>query len=273
MQNEYVSFKYNGDVKVGHVESGEEDVTIRARIDKKKNQTVKINSKNVAEKIFLPYLVLEVTRRCNMLCPHCLRGDAQDTAMSPETIDILLSQVSGIGVLTITGGEPLLAGPQIRRIVNTIINQEISIDGFYVATNGKDMNFAVINDLMRLYSICQDKDICMLSLSLNFHDYIEDDNIEILRSLSFFEVERTLQSKYSVMEEGRALENLCLFDKTRDTEFETKFIVDDYGDIESDIYINAKGYVYPECDMSYETQRKLANKNIKKDFLKDIIFT
>ncbi len=32
-------------------------------------------------------LILEVTRRCNMCCAHCLRGDAEDIDMEKETVD------------------------------------------------------------------------------------------------------------------------------------------------------------------------------------------
>ena len=32
-------------------------------------------------------LILEVTRRCNMCCAHCLRGEAENIDMQKETID------------------------------------------------------------------------------------------------------------------------------------------------------------------------------------------
>ena len=53
-------------------------------------------------------LCLEITRRCNMACAHCLRGDAQNVDMSHEIIDRALENVLSIGSLTFTGGEPSL---------------------------------------------------------------------------------------------------------------------------------------------------------------------
>lgn len=39
--------------------------------------------------IYVNYLAIEVTRRCNMKCNHCLRGDAQN-------LDISTAVLSGI---------------------------------------------------------------------------------------------------------------------------------------------------------------------------------
>ena len=39
-------------------------------------------------------LTLELTRRCNKKCAHCLRGQSQDITMSKEIIDKLFDDVS-----------------------------------------------------------------------------------------------------------------------------------------------------------------------------------
>ena len=64
--------------------------------------------------IFVGNLCLEVTRRCNMGCAHCLRGNAENLDMSRETIDQVLEQVDMIGQVTFTGGEPSLNMDTIR---------------------------------------------------------------------------------------------------------------------------------------------------------------
>ena len=53
-------------------------------------------------------LSIEITRRCNLACQHCMRGEAENLDMSNEVIDQLLDRTSEIGYLGITGGEPLL---------------------------------------------------------------------------------------------------------------------------------------------------------------------
>ena len=59
-------------------------------------------------------LILEVTRRCNMSCAHCLRGDAQALNMPREIIDKVLDSVESIGSVLFTGGEPSLNLEAIR---------------------------------------------------------------------------------------------------------------------------------------------------------------
>ena len=45
------------------------------------------------EKIAIDHLLVEITRKCQLRCAHCLRGDAQNINMSPKIIDKLLESV------------------------------------------------------------------------------------------------------------------------------------------------------------------------------------
>ena len=49
-------------------------------------------------------LIVEVTRKCNMYCDHCLRGEPINVNMKKEYIDLLLDQVDNIGSVVFTGG-------------------------------------------------------------------------------------------------------------------------------------------------------------------------
>lgn len=53
-------------------------------------------------------LILEVTRRCNMNCAHCLRGDAQNMDADPALIPKIFDGIDDIDTITFTGGEPAL---------------------------------------------------------------------------------------------------------------------------------------------------------------------
>ena len=37
--------------------------------------------------LHLKHLLLEATRKCNMACPHCMRGDAEDLSMDYAVLD------------------------------------------------------------------------------------------------------------------------------------------------------------------------------------------
>lgn len=61
------------------------------------------------DKITFENLTIELTRRCNMKCGHCLRGEAQEVDIDRKYIDSLLDQTELIGGMFFTGGEPTLA--------------------------------------------------------------------------------------------------------------------------------------------------------------------
>lgn len=82
-------------------------------------------------------LILEITRRCNMNCAHCMRGEAQNIDIPFEVIDKALENVSHIGNLTLTGGEISLNPPAISYVAQQIIKRGINVDNIYMVTNGK----------------------------------------------------------------------------------------------------------------------------------------
>ena len=58
-------------------------------------------------KISCNSLMLEITRRCNMACAHCLRGDAENVDMNRTLIEQVFSQTEQVGALVFSGGEQI----------------------------------------------------------------------------------------------------------------------------------------------------------------------
>ena len=72
----------------------------------------------------------EMTRRCNMKCKFCCRGDAQNLDITDEIIDKALDELKNfdIGILRLHGGEPLLAPDMIQYLVDGIIKRNIKLN-------------------------------------------------------------------------------------------------------------------------------------------------
>ena len=86
-------------------------------------------------------VVIEVTRRCNMCCAHCLRGDAQNVDIMPEYIDKSFEKFrpgTSISSITFTGGEITLNLAAIWYTLEVVKRRNISVYDFYMVTNGKD---------------------------------------------------------------------------------------------------------------------------------------
>ena len=73
-------------------------------------------------------IVFEVGRKCNLRCPHCLRGCSQDIAIKD------------------------------KYIVDKIVERNIAVGNFFVATNGLVRSMDVVTSLLRLYEICDEKE-------------------------------------------------------------------------------------------------------------------
>ena len=87
-------------------------------------------------KLTFEYLTVETTRKCNMRCAHCLRGNAQEVDIDHKHIDNLLDQTEVIGHLDITGGEPTLNLDALEYILNGLCKRGIPLLEFGLHTNG-----------------------------------------------------------------------------------------------------------------------------------------
>lgn len=102
-------------------------------------------------------LILEVTRRCNMGCEHCLRGDAEDLDMPDELIENIFAGISETTVLTFTGGEPALAVKKLRTALDLAKKYGTRVREAYIVTNGKEITEEFL-------AVCRDwNSYCILS--------------------------------------------------------------------------------------------------------------
>lgn len=204
-------------------------------------------------------VVIEVTRRCNVNCRHCLRGGQQNIDIKKKYIDSFFSKISYISILTITGGEPSLVPELINYIIESSIKHNTAIGNFYIATNAKKISIDFISSLLKLYSICEENETSAVHWSNDiYHDY--DLDIELLEGLSFSGPKYIdIYKNYRPFYEGNAKEN---FSQNKcDTSKRNEHYDYHYDDLDEILYIddgivylNAKGMIIKGCDFSYKTQ-------------------
>lgn len=212
-------------------------------------------------------LGLEVTRRCNMSCAHCLRGDAECKDMTPEIIDAAFAGVSMVDCLLFTGGEPTLNIPAIEYALKVVKKRNISVGSFCIVTNGKIVSEEFLSVCIKWYAYCYSCDpygcpetsvVCVSDDE--FHENIPDENLGMLKALSFIDLDskKTDWSKAYMHDKGRA-KNLKGYKKKFDFEHDEwvdEVTIERDGDdfivMDGPIVISADGKVMPYCDYAYE---------------------
>lgn len=223
--------------------------------------------------IKLGYLVIEGTRKCNMKCAHCLRGNAQRVNMENSVADIVTRQVDSIYNITFTGGEPSLNTEIIRNFQYGFMFNDCTINSFWIATNARFYKENFVDALMDLYSICQGKDECCLTISSDQYHFNQSQRaIDKYSSLCFFSDEKMkMIDDWNLINEGMAKKNqFGTRDITPRKTISDYSIFDDDLYIDDTVYINALGDVLLNSDLSYRTQKKCAIGNVFKESLKDI---
>lgn len=118
--------------------------------------------------MYVDNLCLTITKNCNLKCEHCLRGDRFNINISDETIKNTFSKINKIGMLVLTGGEPLLSYNTIdliNKIIKEIKLNNVKIDKILIFTNGTIYNEYIVKTLKELYALALNKSECILAIS------------------------------------------------------------------------------------------------------------
>lgn len=103
------------------------------------------------EKVSYSFVLVEITRRCNLSCAHCINGSRQMLDLSEEIIDNFLDRTEMIRELRFTGGEPTLALDRMNYLLDGIIKRNIQIHSFGLTTNGTMIDDNLADFIKRLH--------------------------------------------------------------------------------------------------------------------------
>lgn len=132
----------------------------------------------VLNKIKLSCLSLELTRRCNMKCAHCFKGDAQNMDISNEYIDKLFGMIEEIYTLHITGGEPSLNLEGMKHLGNVIRKNKIIIHRLNVTCNGRtDTTIRFLDMLDELNKLVLNPKDTRITVSCDPYHSVSGENI------------------------------------------------------------------------------------------------
>ncbi len=240
-------------------------------------------------------LLLCLTRRCNMACRHCLRGDAQCKDMSETIIRQTFKGLTDcqINTLFLTGGEiTIIPTATLKRqltLISSICNeQRISIGSIGFVSNGKKVT-QKFTDLIVQFAL--DLNISGFYIGISetqYHDTDRFDDRYMLHALGHrlrqalrldneeeasVDVRGELRDS-SIIIEGRAHEDLQYaiqldrynrtFDKLCDSNYITLNQREDKFELDGEVYVGATGNITFNCDFSYESEEDISFLNLVK---------
>lgn len=234
---------------------------------------------NNKECVKLPYksLSFEITRKCNMTCKHCMRGEAQDHSISKQVIDKALDEVGLIGHLLLTGGEPFLEPDMIEYLFDGIIHRKIKLMNFGVVTNGSILDDKIVKSFNKLSDYIysefgqkwdkkQSRTIGTITVSNDeFHS-----PVDIKNTLKFYR-ERLNKHTIILKELNKKEDEILLLGRAAESDFgnkKTRYVVTPYRVsltdmyVDTDIQIGYDGKVLIGEDSSYVQQDKYNYGNI-----------
>ena len=234
----------------------------------------------------------EMTRRCNMRCRFCSRGEAQDIDITKEIIDKALDELKNfdIGYLRLHGGEPLLNPDMIEYIVDRIIQRNIPVYQGIIFSNGTVFNASIKAAIEKLGNYCarnsSNKSIkkyidtfariyedvsapCSVIVSDMEHEQIDFDKFSSFYNQSHvkcYQQSKHYSGKNDIIIAGRSADNLQYYISNGYTNLSPQQDTNKYCIIEDcdmdnitinkGISISANGNVYVGCNQEYDALDK-----------------
>lgn len=99
-------------------------------------------------KLSICLLTFETTRRCNLSCIHCMKGDAQSVDIDPEVFDRVFENFGIAYRIGFAGGEIMLNLDALRYALESLKKHNVRVDSVMFTTNGiiQDPEFLEIYD-------------------------------------------------------------------------------------------------------------------------------
>jgi len=200
----------------------------------------------------IDHLAIEVTRRCNIQCKHCIRGYSENKNIPLRYIDMFLDRVEYIDHFCPTGGEPSLNLPAIDYFINGCKKRNIRIGKFYISTNGIHITEDFIDTCLNLYDMSENKSGCDVQVSNDkYHIKEKKYNDDLLSCLPFYSKRFVENSdmKGTIVWEGLAAKN------------NIKVAIHNFRSRRNQLYMNVEGDIIDGDCWSYDHQdiHKLCN--------------
>lgn len=238
-------------------------------------------------KIGATIVSIEITRKCNLSCAHCMRGEAQNISFDITMLEQFFDEVKLSNVLCISGGEPFLCYDEIKQLVHLIKQKGFTTKKVLIVTN------ATIYD-ERIYKLLEENfenfevDISFDSYHLNSihkrYNTKDKSNNPRLNPCSIEEISKNVQLHITNPHFGRFYSHedyIINIGRAKYVDSQNKLpllprgyfytdCVEDILLVGPEIYIDVEGNI-TEGNTSYEDSNKYSIGNIKDNKISEIL--
>lgn len=174
----------------------------------------------------LDTLNIEITRKCNYKCFHCMNGQAQNISITKEIIDKMFSQIDTCKNIYLGSGEVLLELDMIQYLINSIDKYKLNVEHIQLTTNGSILDERLIK-IIKPFTNKDKKRDCLIRIS----DDIFHNKQQSIKAYNFY---------HSLVDDLDRIEI-----HYTSTEAKTYYAEDDYSDCKRFILFsgNAKKYI------------------------------
>jgi organic radical activating enzyme len=188
-----------------------------------------------------------------MCCDHCLRGDSEDRDIRLKYITKLFEKVNSIRTLTLTGGEPTLVPHIVQYVADEIERLHVEVEQIDIFINGSHIPLAFAVAATKLFYLSHPQEEEYTSSVIvsqdRWHDGLDWEQKERIMALGYRLQEDRKRDWQDLKSEGRAAGT------SRYTVTPQQYEIEDNGVVvEGDVYLNVKGQITSNCDLSYESQ-------------------
>lgn len=236
--------------------------------------------------VLTPIISIELSRRCNLDCSHCMKGNSENLSISINLLNKFFDEVKSANILVISGGEPFMCYEEIKSLIEIIKNKKVLVPKVVIVTNGTiyderiykllEENFEEIGinisiDNYHLESITRKYDTERESNNPRLHPVNLDDiitNLELHKKSIYF---GSIYGEHKyLIDTGRAV-NLDKPKKPFDAlgYFYTD-CVKDFIIAGPQIYLDSLGYI-TDGNSEYASREQISLGNIKENTVSELL--
>lgn len=201
-------------------------------------------------------LAIEVTRKCNLNCDHCCRGESQDKSLNTKKLNTFLRKISWIDSIFLTGGECFIVPDTLQLIYNILYRNKVGYTNIALVTNAVNVNDKSIEVIKKIFDLAEGEGSYIHVSKDKFHGWDENREKNYIKLKSKFDdVSIDSGKDLKILKMGKASEFGDIKPDRNEYPFDINWInVNNKMRVEiiGDMFFSINGTIHRDWEMTYK---------------------